>query len=74
MEQILRKPTEQYASAYAARLRLLSTTRRISDLKSRLQRTNPLADEAHYNTMFEQLIDLETRRKRLRQESLGLNE
>lgn len=74
VEQILRKPTEQYASAYAARLRLLSTTRRISDLKSRLQRTNPLADEAHYNTMFEQLIDLETRRKRLRQESLGLNE
>lgn len=74
VEQILREPTEQYASAYAARLRLLSTTRKISDLKSRLQRTNPLADEGHYNAMFKQLIELESRRKQLSQESLGLSE
>lgn len=74
VEQILREPTEQYASAYAARLRLLSTTRKISDLKSRLQRTNPLVDEGHYNAMFKQLIELESRRKQLSQESLGLSE
>ncbi|WP_091967272.1 DNA primase [Propionibacterium cyclohexanicum] len=74
VEQILREPDERYASAYAARLRLLTTMRQIADLKSRLQRTNPLNAEERYDTMFRRLIELETRRKQLLQDSLGLTE
>ncbi|MFT8395505.1 DNA primase [Propionibacterium sp.] len=74
VEQILRAPTEQYATAYASRLLLLSTVREIADLKSRMQRTNPIERQSDYDAMFTQLIGLETRRKALSQASLGAGE
>ena len=45
--------------------------RRIADLKSRLQRTNPVEEQANYNRMFAQLLELETRRRALEQHAVG---
>lgn len=59
------EPNERYAAAYAARVRLLSVTDDIAELKSRLQRTNPTADRAAYNAMFTDLVELEALRKEL---------
>ncbi|WP_420175164.1 DNA primase [Luteococcus sp. OSA5] len=71
VESVLREPDEAYATAYASRLQLLRVEREIKDLKSRLQRTNPLEDEAGHKRMFSALLELEVRRKQLQQASLG---
>ncbi|MFZ0530461.1 MAG: DNA primase [Propionicimonas sp.] len=65
VEPVLREPTEGYAREYAAQLRVQSLSRRIAELKSKLQRTNPLADESAYNRMFAQLVNLEKDRREL---------
>ncbi len=65
VEPVLRDPTEGYAREYAAQLRLQTLSRRIAELKSKLQRTNPLDDQPAYNRMFAQLVNLERERKDL---------
>ncbi|GAB2485701.1 DNA primase [Luteococcus sediminum] len=72
VEPVLRTPDEAYASAYTSRLQLLSVDREIRDLKSRLQRTNPVDEEQAHKRMFSQLLELEVRRKQLQQASVGL--
>ena len=75
VEPLLREdPTERYAAAYTAKLRMLTTMRRIDDLKSRLQRTNPVTDEAGYDAMFAEMLTLETSRQRLAETSIGFLE
>ncbi|MEL4504434.1 DNA primase [Luteococcus sp. H138] len=71
VEPVLRAPDEAYATAYAARLQLLQTDREIRDLKSRLQRTNPVEHATEHRQMFSTLLELEVRRKQLQQTSLG---
>lgn len=61
-EPLLRPASPAYAAEYVARLRLLSVVRRIADLKSRLQRTNPVDEKAAYNRMFAKLLELEKER------------
>ncbi len=61
----------RYAEEYAAKLRLLSVTRTVTDLKSRLQRTSPEDDPAVYNQMFRQMVELEAHRKQLLALSTG---
>jgi DNA primase len=65
VEPVLREPTQAYAREYAAQLRVQSLSRRIAELKSKLQRTNPLDDQAAYNRRFAQLVTLEKERKEL---------
>ncbi|MGD8214601.1 DNA primase [Aestuariimicrobium sp. Y1814] len=65
-------PDEAYATSYAARLQLIGVTRDISNLKSRLQRTNPVDQEAEHKRMFSELLALESSRKHLQQLSAGL--
>ncbi len=65
VEPVLREPTEAYAREYAAQLRVLTLSRRITELKSKLQRTNPLDDQPAYNRMFAVLVNLEKERKEL---------
>jgi DNA primase len=65
VEPVLREPTEAYAREYAAQLRVLTLSRRIAELKSKLQRTNPLDDQPAYNRMFAVLVNLEKERKEL---------
>lgn len=63
--------TRQYALEYMAKLRLLKVTHTILTLKSKLQRTNPVTDEAAYNQMFTTMIALEAERKELLLASTG---
>ncbi len=65
VEPVLREPTEGYAREYAAQLRVQSLSRSIAELKSKLQRTNPLDDQPAYNRMFASLVNLEKERKEL---------
>ena len=44
--------------------------RRIADLKSRLQRTNPVEHQADYNKMFGELVALEQHRRTLRDQQV----
>ncbi|MGN6783461.1 MAG: DNA primase [Marmoricola sp.] len=62
-----REPTRAYAEQHVHRLRELTALRRIADLKSRLQRTNPVEHAAEYNKMFGELIALEQHRRQLRE-------
>lgn len=68
---LLGEPGGAYAREYAARLRLGRVLREIAVLKSRLQRTNPVEEQAVYNRMFAKLLDLETRRRALEAYALG---
>ncbi len=70
-EPLLREPSAGYAHSYAARLRLGTVARAIADLKSRLQRTNPVDEQAAYNKMFARLLELEARRRDLQAEAIG---
>ena len=72
VEQLPVPPDEAYATSYAARLQLVAVTRDINNLKSRLQRTNPVEQESEHKRMFSALLALETRRKRLQQVSAGI--
>lgn len=65
VEPVLREPTQAYAREYAARLRLQLLSAQIAELKSRLQRTNPLDDQVAYNKQFARLVDMEKQRKEL---------
>lgn len=70
VEPILRSdPDEAYASAYTAQLKLTSLTREMKELRSKLQRTNPLTDEAAHKRMFVELLEMENRRRQLQAEA-----
>ena len=56
--------TARYVMAHSAGLQLLTVMRSIADLKSRLQRTNPVEAQQKYNQMFSELVVLEARRQR----------
>jgi DNA primase len=62
--------TEHYVQANAAKLRLLTVMRQVAELKSKLQRTNPVDNATTYNQMFSELVVLEARRSQLHAESL----
>jgi DNA primase len=64
-------PTPAYAAQHVHRLRELTTLRRIADLKSRLQRTNPVDQAPEYNKMFGELVALEQHRRDLRERALA---
>ncbi|WP_246004975.1 DNA primase [Nocardioides marmorisolisilvae] len=61
------EPTAEYAAVYVHRLRELTALRRIADLKSKLQRTNPVEEATEYNRMFGELVALEQHRRTLRE-------
>jgi DNA primase len=65
------EPDRRVAAAWLARPQELSMLRRIEQLKSRLQRTNPVDEQAAYNRMFGQLMGLEQRCRELRERIIG---
>ncbi len=71
VEPLLREPDEAYATAYADRLKLLRVTHDLRNLKSKLQRTNPVENTSAYNQMFSRLLELEATRKQLQQSGMG---
>ena len=62
--------TERYISSIVARLREVGASRAIADLKSRLQRLNPVESGEEYNSAFAQLVALESKRRELHELAL----
>ena len=65
------EPDAKVASAYVVRLRELTALRRIDQVKSKLQRMNPVTQTADYNRMFGELVALESHRRTLREQAIG---
>lgn len=63
--------SEKYVSSIVARLREVLVSRKIADLKSSLQRLNPVENEAQYNAAFAELVALETQKRGLHELSIG---
>ena len=61
----------RYAEALLVRLEEMALTRRVQELKSRLQRLNPVENADEYNRMFGELIELERQKKGLRSKAVG---
>jgi DNA primase len=61
----------RYAGSLLARLQEMALTRRISDLKSKVQRVNPVESPEEYNRLFGELIVLERNKIGLRERALG---
>lgn len=66
-----KEPDTAYVNAHVFRLQELTALRRIADLKSRLQRTNPVEHPVDYNKMFGELVALEQHRRSLRELAMG---
>jgi DNA primase len=69
--QVPVEPDEKYANVILARVGELAVGREITALKARLQRINPVADQAEHMRLFGELIVLETRRKSLLERATG---
>jgi DNA primase len=62
---------EAFVANTVYRLQELTAQRRIAEVKSRLQRTNPVEKTTEYNRMFGELTALEQHRRQLRDLALG---
>jgi DNA primase len=57
------EPDARYGAAQLARLRIRALDGQIAEVKSRLQRVNPVERQTEYNRLFAELIGLEARRR-----------
>jgi DNA primase len=64
-------PDPRYVSVTLARLQLGAVTGRIRELKSRVQRVNPVANKDEYFTLFGELLSLEQQARALKDQSVG---
>src|SRR5215470_3080612 len=65
------EPDTRYADAVLARVEELAVSRKIAEVKSRLQRLNPVDARPEYNRTFGDLVALEQRRKALVEKAAG---
>jgi len=66
-----KEPDRAYVAAHVYRLLEVTAMRAIADLKSKLQRTNPVDHATEYNRMFGDLVALEQHRRNLRERAIG---
>ncbi len=66
------KNAEAVVASVLARLQVLTLARKVAEIKSRLQRTNPIDQADVYNRMFGELIALEQQLRVTRDRSLGI--
>ena len=66
-----KEPTAAYVAQHVVGLLELTALRRIAEIKSKLQRTNPVEHAAEYNRMFGELAALEEHRRKLRDRIVG---
>ncbi|MCW2571931.1 MAG: primase [Frankiales bacterium] len=64
-------PDERYAGAVLARVQEHAVTRKVTELKPRLQRVNPVEDPDKYNALFTELIRLEQTARSHRERGIG---
>lgn len=65
------EPDPRYVASTVARLRLSSVHRRLRDLKSRLQRLNPVTHKDEYLALAGELFSLEQHARALREQAVG---
>jgi DNA primase len=65
------EPDAKYTDVVLARIGELAVSREIASVKARLQRMNPVEEQAGYNRMFGHLVALETRRRALLDRAAG---
>jgi DNA primase len=63
--------SDKYVTSVTARLNEVALSRSIAEVKSTLQRLNPVENEAEYNRIFGELVGMETKRRALRELALG---
>jgi DNA primase len=63
--------SDRYVSSIIARLRELALSRSIAEIKSTLQRINPVENESEYNKIFGDLLTLETARRNQHEMAIG---
>jgi DNA primase len=68
---IAKEPSADYVLQHVVRLLELTTLRRIDQVKSKMQRTNPVEHTDDYNRMFGELAALEEHRRKLRDRIIG---
>ncbi|MGH3715534.1 MAG: DNA primase [Micromonosporaceae bacterium] len=64
-------PDPRYVTVTLARLQWPAVDQRIREIKSKLQRTNPVTEEDSYRLMFGELISLEAQARGLREQAVG---
>ncbi|MFI5484887.1 DNA primase [Micromonospora echinaurantiaca] len=65
------EPDPRYVSVTMARLQWGSVTSRIKELKSRIQRINPVSNKDEYFALFGELLSLEQHARALREQAAG---
>jgi DNA primase len=63
--------SERYIQSIFARLREVAMSREIAEIKSDLQRLNPVENEAEYTATFTRLVGLEAARRTQRELAIG---
>ena len=63
--------SDRYVSSITARLNEVALSRSIAEVKSSLQRLNPVENESDYNAIFAELVAMESKRRSLRELALG---
>ncbi len=63
--------SDRYVTSICARLNEVALSRSIAEVKSSLQRLNPVENEAEYNRIFTDLVAMETKRRNLKEMALG---
>jgi DNA primase len=63
--------SDRYVTSITARLNEVALSRSIAEVKSTLQRLNPVENESEYNAIFTQLVEMERKRRSLRELALG---
>jgi DNA primase len=62
----------RYVVSQLAALRERAVTRQVAELKGKVQRVDPVDSPADYNRLFAELLSLESRRRSLREQALGV--
>ncbi|WP_036372801.1 DNA primase [Micromonospora sp. ATCC 39149] len=65
------EPDPRYVSVTIARLQWGSVTGRVRDLKSKIQRINPVSNKDEYFALFGELLSLEQHARALREQAAG---
>ncbi|CAI9407040.1 DNA primase [Nocardioides sp. T2.26MG-1] len=71
VEPLKKEPDAAYVGQHVFRLLELTAARRIAEIKSKLQRTNPVEHAEEFNKMFGELAALEAHRRALRDRLAG---
>ncbi|MHB2023853.1 MAG: DNA primase [Mycobacteriales bacterium] len=62
---------DRYCAALLARLQEVTVTRSIQQVRSKLQRVNPVEEAQRHKKLFAELISLESQRRGLRERAMG---